>query len=77
MAVPKHKVSKARHRTRSAHNFVATANSTTECPHCHAVRKQHTVCGNCGYYKGTHFVETRNEKREKKTAEKANTATGA
>jgi large subunit ribosomal protein L32 len=70
MAVPKYKTSKARTRTRSAANFKAHTNAMTECPHCHAIAQQHTVCGNCGYYKGTHFIETRAEKKEKKAAKK-------
>jgi len=68
MAVPKTKTSKSRKRIRSAANFKAHTNAMTECPHCHAIRKPHTVCGNCGYYKGSHIVETRAEKKEKKSA---------
>lgn len=68
MAVPKGKVSKARKRTRSSHNFLAHTSAMTECPQCHEVRKPHTVCGNCGYYKGTKHIETRKEQRENKKA---------
>jgi large subunit ribosomal protein L32 len=71
MAVPKHKTSKARKRTRSSHNFLAHTGAMTECPQCHAICTPHAVCGNCGYYKGTKFVTTRKEEREaKKDAKK-------
>ena len=51
MAVPKHKTSKARGRSRVA-NWKATAPTLTECPQCHAKRPSHTVCPECGYYDG-------------------------
>jgi large subunit ribosomal protein L32 len=71
MAVPKYKTSKARKRTRSAANFKAHPSATTECPNCHEIRKQHTICENCGYYKGTHFVETKLDKKKAKPEAKA------
>ena len=66
MAVPKHKVSKSRRNTRSAANFKATTNTTVECPQCHTPRKPHTVCGNCGFYKGTQRIESQKERKDKK-----------
>jgi large subunit ribosomal protein L32 len=69
MAVPKTKTSKSKKRIRSAANFKAHTNAMTECPHCHVARQPHTVCNNCGYYKGTKFLETANDKKEKKTAQ--------
>ena len=69
MAVPKHKVSKARKGTRSSANFKAHTDASTECPQCHTVRKPHTVCGNCGFYKGTQRIESRKERKEKKAAD--------
>jgi len=70
MAVPKHKVSKSRKGIRSSAVFKAQPASMTECPQCHAVRKPHTVCGNCGYYKGAKVMETRKDAKEKKAADK-------
>jgi len=66
MAVPKTKTSKSRKRIRSAANFKAHTNPMTECPQCHAVRKPHTVCGNCGFYKGTQRIESAAERKENK-----------
>ena len=74
MAVPKQKISKARRATRSSANFKAHPSTTTECPQCHEVRKPHTVCGNCGYYKGTKVIETRADRKEKKAASASKTA---
>ena len=65
MAVPKTKTSKARKRTRSAHNFTATTNTHNECPHCHEVKQPHRVCGNCGYYKGDKIMEVAADKDKK------------
>jgi len=77
MAVPKHKVSKSRRNTRSSAVFNATTNPMTECPHCHAVRKPHTVCGNCGYYKGTQRIESVKEKKEAKAKKEEANSSGA
>jgi len=68
MAVPKHKVSKARKGTRSSANFKAHTAQMTECPQCHAVRKPHTVCANCGHYKSVKRIETAKERKESKAA---------
>ena len=51
MAVPKHKTSKARGRSRAA-NWKATAPTLVECPQCHELKRAHAVCENCGYYDG-------------------------
>lgn len=69
MAVPKHKVSKSRKNSRSAHNFTANATTLTECTQCHAPVEPHRVCKNCGNYKGTKRIETKaDKKKEKKDA---------
>lgn len=68
MAVPKHKVSKSRKSSRSAHNFTAGASSLTECTQCHAPVVPHRVCQNCGNYKGTKRVETKADKKKEKPA---------
>ena len=65
MAVPKYKMSKSRSRKRNASVFFATTDALTKCPQCHAVRKPHTVCGNCGFYKGAQRVEVAKDKEKK------------
>jgi len=62
--VPKTKVSKSRRDSRKAHNFKAHTESMTECPHCHAVRNSHTVCKNCGFYKGAQRIEVKKDKKK-------------
>ena len=66
MAVPKHKVSKARRNTRhsaNSANSVATAPTLVECPKCHELKKPHTVCKKCGTYKGETIIEQKEEKK--------------
>ena len=65
MAVPKGKTSKSRKRTRSSANFKATTDAMCDCPHCHAVRRPHCVCGNCGFYKGEKVIEVKKDKEKK------------
>ena len=62
MAVPKGKVSKQRRNTRNSANFKAEAPSLVECPKCHELKKPHTVCKNCGTYKGKTVVEDKTKK---------------
>jgi len=66
MAVPKKKTSKSRRDKRCAHNFKAHATSLTECTQCHAPVAPHTVCKNCGNYKGTKRIETAQDKKREK-----------
>lgn len=56
MAVPKRKVSKQRRNKRRA-NYKLTAPNLVRCPQCHALKEQHKVCKECGYYKGKEVVE--------------------
>lgn len=60
MAAPNKKLSRSRTRARRA-NWRLTSPKLQACPHCHAPRLAHTVCPNCGQYKG----------REVKTEEQA------
>jgi large subunit ribosomal protein L32 len=66
MALPKTKISKARRATRSSANFKAHPNAIGECPQCHSVTRPHTVCEDCGYYKGVKVIETKKERAAKK-----------
>ncbi len=62
MAVPKGKVSKQRRNTRNSANFKAETPTLVECPKCHELKKPHTVCKNCGTYKGKTVVEDKTKK---------------
>ncbi|HWI21100.1 MAG TPA: 50S ribosomal protein L32 [Baekduia sp.] len=55
MAVPKQKQSHSRtNKRRSTHQI--TAPSLSECPQCHAPRRPHRVCSECGHYRGREVV---------------------
>ena len=55
MAVPKQKQSHSRTTKRRSTHKVAKQ-TVNECPHCHAPRRPHRVCGSCGYYRGREVV---------------------
>ena len=55
MICPKKRWSKQRTRTRRA-CWKLEAPNIVKCPHCHEYKLTHTVCGNCGYYKGREVV---------------------
>jgi large subunit ribosomal protein L32 len=55
MAVPKQKQSHARtNKRRATHKLTAPAHN--RCPQCHAVRRPHRVCPECGTYAGREVV---------------------
>jgi large subunit ribosomal protein L32 len=56
MAHPKHKHSKTRTAKRRTHDKAA-APTLAICPHCGAMHIYHTVCGECGYYRGKIAIE--------------------
>ncbi len=56
MAVPKRKHSKARTRKRRAHDALQNK-SLARCSRCNAVIRPHTICGNCGHYRGKQIVD--------------------
>lgn len=66
MAVPKKKISKARRNTRASNNSKLTAPTLTECKQCKAKIPPHTVCPECGYYKGVKRLETKADIKAKK-----------
>lgn len=81
MAVPKKRTGASAAHRRA--NWKGTVPATTTCKHCNAVIPTHTVCPECGFYKGklvsikgaqAEAVEVKEEKASKKaeaTEEKA------
>lgn len=51
MAVPKKRTGASAQGHRRA-NWKATKPATTTCPKCGAIALTHTICTECGYYKG-------------------------
>ncbi len=56
MAHPKRKISKQRARKRRTH-YIAEAPTLATCSNCGAAHIYHTVCGECGYYRGKLAIE--------------------
>ena len=68
MAVPKRKPSKSVVRKRKAtwkRSIEKIKPTFTECSHCHQLKEAHTVCQNCGYYKGKQIITIKSQKKEK------------
>ena len=61
--LPKRKVSSARRDRRRANDFLTPSNLTT-CSNCGEVRLPHTVCPNCGYYKGREVIDVTKEAKK-------------
>ena len=57
MAVPKGKISKQRKHTRRSANWKLSLPGISECPQCHAMKRNHHVCKKCGYYDGKQVIE--------------------
>ncbi len=56
--LPKRKISKGRRDRRRAHDALKARNLTT-CSNCDAARLPHTVCPECGFYRGREVVEVK------------------
>lgn len=71
MAVPRHRHTRSKVHKRRMHIFI-TPSSLTKCPKCNKSVRPHTVCQNCGYYKGQEFINVLGKlsKKEKKMREK-------
>ena len=76
MAVPKKRTGKSAQAKRRA-NWKATVPATTKCSKCGAVVLTHTVCPECGSYKGKvvsikdpNYVNEAEVKETKKTAKR-------
>ncbi len=59
--LPKRKISKGRRDRRRAHDALKARNLTT-CTNCGAARLPHTVCAECGFYKGQEVIEVKSAK---------------
>ena len=57
MAVPRHKMSKMKQRSRRGQDALSPA-ARTLCPRCNAEKLPHRVCGQCGHYRGEQKVKT-------------------
>ena len=71
MAVPKQKHTKSRRNKRRAHIF-AKAPTLNKCPKCGKPALSHTVCFNCGSYKGMEVIDVLKKlnKKERKQKER-------
>lgn len=71
MAVPKWRKTKGRRNQRRAHIFLEKPN-LAKCPKCGHFGLPHTVCSNCGYYKGREVIDVLKKltKKERKQREK-------
>lgn len=58
MAVPKRKMSRSRTRHRKAQWIRISRPTTTTCPRCKSLVRPHTVCTECGTYKGQQVLES-------------------
>ncbi len=71
MAVPKQRKTKSKVNMRRA-NISIKVPSLGVCPKCKTPIVSHTVCKNCGYYKGKMVIDTMKklDKKERKVKEK-------
>ncbi|OGQ49146.1 MAG: 50S ribosomal protein L32 [Deltaproteobacteria bacterium RIFCSPLOWO2_02_FULL_47_10] len=57
MAMPKHKISKARRDMRKANHLKVKDSNPSKCPQCGELKLSHRVCIHCGFYKGKEIVK--------------------
>ncbi|RLC33599.1 MAG: 50S ribosomal protein L32 [Candidatus Nealsonbacteria bacterium] len=71
MAVPKQRKTKSRQGQRRSHLYLKRP-FLTLCPKCKKPVLPHTVCQNCGYYKGAEVLDVMKKltKKERKKKEK-------
>ena len=71
MAVPKQRHTKSRRNKRRMHIFIKPP-SLGYCPQCKKPVRPHTICLNCGYYKGEEIIDVLGKltKKERKKREK-------
>ncbi len=61
MAEPKKRTNNSKQGMRRMHDKVVR-NQTTHCEKCHELKQAHTVCNNCGTYKGQQVLEDKSAK---------------
>jgi len=71
MAVPKQRKTKSRQGQRRAHLYLESP-ALRSCPKCGKPVLPHTVCQNCGYYKGQEVIDEMKKlsKKERKQKER-------
>ena len=57
---PKRKLSKARRDRRRAHDALPAVH-LVRCPHCGSLRRPHSVCPDCGTYRGMTVINMESE----------------
>ena len=76
MAVPKRHTNKSHRDQKRMHVFIKYP-SLVKCPKCGHLMLPHTVCPNCGYYKGEKVIDvlkklnTKERKKKEKEIEKS------
>lgn len=58
--LPKRKLSKGRRDRRRAHDALEVK-KLVRCSNCGEMRLPHTVCPNCGFYKGREIIKVEND----------------
>ena len=70
MPIPKQRHTSSRRDRRRSHLALKRV-FLTKCPHCGASIPPHTICPNCGYYKGRKIIDVLAKLDKKKRREKA------
>ncbi len=61
---PKRRLSSGRRDRRRAHDALDASNLVA-CSNCGAMILSHTVCPNCGFYKGREVIEIKKKEKKK------------
>ncbi|TRZ83484.1 50S ribosomal protein L32 [bacterium] len=70
MPIPKQRHTSSRRDRRRSHHFLKELNLKV-CPHCGKPVLPHTVCSNCGYYRGKQVFDVLAKLDKKQKKEKA------
>ena len=66
MANLKWKTPRSKTRSRRAANWKLNRVTTEECPQCHAPKRPHFVCEQCGTYAGRQVIEIKDDRAGQK-----------